>query len=533
MHAMPTNRRSHSIDVKMKKLVIPLVLLMVLVLSVYGQNETSDIPEKEALSKAINSAYMETRPLISPDGTTLYFCRKHHPENVNGEKDRQDIWFAQLLENGEWGIPVNLGKPLNNKDVNAIVSINHSGEVGIFVNSYEKLPKNATNVLVKAYKTGEGWSAPESVVIKNFSNKSIYADFYYSYEENVLLLAVEKVDDKELVGDQDLYISFPMADGNWGEPVNLGKIINTSRAEYAPFLGADGKSLFFVSEGHPGEGGSDIFYTKRLDDTWTRWSVPENLGQPVNSKDEETYFSVTSDFEEIYFESYKKRALNRNIFKAKLPERFKPAGEEETSTVAFTAPEKAEAESVANSAEIIASEEKPETESEIVENPVSPPPSLSIAADNLPSGRETGAASSLISDKILSEFEKVHVENGGNTVEYILLRNIYFDFNKAQIKEEYQAKLDKIHEILIQEPGLMLEIAGFADAVGGENINEKISQHRTESVANYLTEKGSLTSNRLLLHAYGEKYPLASNDDENEGRELNRRVKLKFVLPLQ
>ena len=511
--------------------MILLVLLMVVALSVYGQNVTSDPSEKEALSKAINSAYMETRPLISPDGTILYFCRKHHPENVNGEKDRQDIWFAQLLENDEWSLPVNLDKPLNNKDINAIVSINRSGEEGIFVNSYEKLPKNAANVLVKSYKTGEGWSAPESVTIKNFSNKSIYADFYYSYEENVLLLAIEKVDDKELVGDQDLYISFPTADGNWGDPVNLGNIINTNRAEYAPFLGADGKSLFFVSEGHPGEGGSDIFYAKRLDDTWTRWSVPENLGQPINSKDEETYFSVTSDFEVIYFESYKKRALNRNIFRAKLPERFKPTGEEEIPTVAFTAPEKAAVESVANSAEVIASEEEPEIESEIVEKPVSTLPTLTAA--NLPSGRETGAASSLISDKILSEFEKVHIENGGNTVEYILLRNIYFDFNKAQIREEYQAKLDKIHQILIEESGLILEIAGFADAVGGENINEKISQYRVESVAAYLTKKGNLSSNRLILHAYGEKYPLASNDDENEGRELNRRVELKFMLPLQ
>jgi outer membrane protein OmpA-like peptidoglycan-associated protein len=476
---------------------------------------------------------METRPLISADGTILYFCRKHYPENINGEKDNQDIWSAHLLENGEWSLPENLGKPINNKNINAVVSINYAGEEGIFVNSYEKLSKNATNVLAKAHKTNEGWTAPEALTIKNFSNKSIFADFYFSYEENVLLLAIQKVDDKSLVGDQDLYISFPLTNGQWGEPVNLGKVVNTSRAEYAPFLGADGKSLFFVSEGHPGEGGSDIFYTKRLDDTWTRWSEPENLGLPINSKEEETYFSVTSDFEEVYFESYKKRALNRNIFKAKLPERFKPREEETIPTVAFTAPKEADTAPIANSEEMMTPEEEPVAASEITEQPANNPPSFSTATPNLPPKKEVNVPSSSVANKILSEFEKVHVANGGNAVAYMLLQNIYFDFNQAQIKEGYHTKLDKIHEILAEEPALMLEITGYADAVGGENINDEISQRRSESVSDYLTQKGSISPDRLVIHAYGEKYPMASNDDENEGRELNRRVELKFVQPFQ
>jgi len=518
----------------MKNLIILLVLTSVIALNARGQSKSSELPKKEALSKAINSPYMETRPLISADGTTLYFCRKHHPENVNGEKDRQDIWVTHLLENGEWSIPKNVGEPLNNKGVNAVVSINDTGEEGIFINIYEKLPKNSPKVLAKAYKNDEGWSIPEPQKVKNYSNKSIYADFYYSYEENVLLLAIEKADDKELVGDQDLYISFPTMDGNWGEPVNLGNIINTSRSEYAPFLGTDGKSLFFVSEGHPGEGGGDIFYAKRLDDTWTRWSVPENLGQPINSKDEETYFSVTSDFEEIYFESYKKRALNRNIYKAKLPERFKPSEEEEVPVVAFTPTEKAESQPLANSAEVITEKAEPTIKSEMVESPVTTPPSLAMAANtNVNTKADVESTASPVANLILSEFEKVHIENDGSTVAYMLLANLYFDFNQARVRSEYQAKLDKVQAIMAREPGLMLEIAGFADAVGGESINEKISHKRAKSVASYLVNNSSVSNDRLILEAHGEKYPLASNDDEKEGRELNRRVELKFIQPAQ
>ncbi len=496
--------------------------------STFGQSNSPN-PEKVPLTKVINSAYIETRPLISADGTTLYFSRKHHPENINGEKDSQDIWVSHLLENGEWSPPENLGKPLNNKDINAVVSINRTGEEGIFVNSYEKLSKQATNVLAKSHKTDEGWTAPEALTIKNFSNKSIYADFYFSYEENVLLLAIQKVDDKALVGDQDLYVSFSTLDGNWGEPINLGKAVNTSRAEYAPFLGSDGKSLFFVSEGHSGEGGSDIFYTERLDDSWTQWSEPENLGSTINSKDEETYFSITSDFEKIYFESYKKRALNRNIFMAGLPERFKPT-EDEAPAIAFAPAEKATTEPIASGEEIMTRKDEP-APNETAESPVNTTPSFSTTRLSAPQ-KETKATSS-VGNKILTEFEKVHIANGGNAVAYMLVENIYFDFNQAQIKEEYQAKLDKIGEILAEEPGLSLEIAGFADGLGGEGINKEISEHRAKSVADYLIRQGNISPNQIVMHAFGEKYPIASNDDENEGRELNRRVELKFVQSLQ
>lgn len=543
----------------MKKLVLSLVLLLSADFYVHGQDEVSEPSEKEALPKVINSAYMEARPLISPDGTILYFCRRNYPENFNGESDRQDIWSSKRLESGEWSQPENLGEPLNNKGVNAIVSITSSSDTGYFVNSYQKMPKNATNVLAKAYKTDGGWSEPESITIERFSNRSVYADFYYSDQANVLLLAIEKVDDKELVGDQDLYVSFPTTSGKWGEPVNLGNVVNTNRADYAPFLGADGKSLFFVSEGHTGEGGSDIFYAKRLDDSWTQWSVPENLGQPINSKAEESYFSITSDFEEIYFESYKKRALNRDIYSAKLPDQFKPSLDETLPEVAIIPTENVETEPLANSAPINSTKEDPETENEFaaeqvtnnlveepeteipddnlveesepLENSINTSTSLLTKAENSPS--VTGTAAAAISDKILDEFERVHIENGNNLMEYIILPNIYFDFNKDEIKNEYQAKLDKVYNILSEEPSLVLEIMGFADAVGGENINEKISQQRAESVAKYLAEKGSIPIHRLVSQGLGEKYPLASNDDENEGRELNRRVELKFVLHLQ
>jgi outer membrane protein OmpA-like peptidoglycan-associated protein len=178
-------------------------------------------------------------------------------------------------------------------------------------------------------------------------------------------------------------------------------------------------------------------------------------------------------------------------------------------------------------------EEEPVAASEITEQPANNPPSFSTATPNLPPKKEVNVPSSSVANKILSEFEKVHVANGGNAVAYMLLQNIYFDFNQAQIKEGYHTKLDKIHEILAEEPALMLEITGYADAVGGENINDEISQRRSESVSDYLTQKGNISPDRLVIHAYGEKYPMASNDDENEGRELNRRVELKFVQPFQ
>ena len=134
-------------------------------------------------------------------------------------------------------------------------------------------------------------------------------------------MSVERDDSR---GDQDLYISFMDEFGNCQAPINLGNNINSLGADFAPFLAPDGESLFFASFGHKGIGGSDIYVSRRLDDTWTKWSNPVNLGPLVNSKDNEVYFSLTGDFRYLYLDRLNPMEDKRDIAVMMVPDEIRP-----------------------------------------------------------------------------------------------------------------------------------------------------------------------------------------------------------------
>ena len=269
-----------------------------------------------ALAPQVNSVFAEVRPMITADGKALFFCRRNHPDNVLREKDKQDIWVSTSEGDNQWKRPVNLGGTINSRNADAICSISPDGSEIIFLS--DKV--DPSRPLMKSVKQNNTWRDPEPIEIENFYNLNEYLDFYYSYEANVLLMAIECDDSR---GKQDLYVSFPKGKNKWSEPVNLGKEVNSPLSDFAPFLSADGKTLYFSSYGHEGKGGCDIFQTTRLDDTWKNWSKAKNLGPGINSPREESYFSITGDYKYIYFESYVKDGV-RDIFRADLPDYCKP-----------------------------------------------------------------------------------------------------------------------------------------------------------------------------------------------------------------
>lgn len=268
------------------------------------------------LAPQINSVFAEVRPFITSNGKELFFCRRNHPDNVLKQKDKQDIWMVSL-QGDQWGKPVNIGDKINSKNADAICSISPDGSEIVFIN--DKMDQNKP--LSKSVRQGNEWSEPEAMEIKNFYNLTPYIDFYFSYETNVLLMAIEREDSK---GEQDLYVSFRKEKNSWSEPQSLGPVINSAKSDFAPFLSSDGKTLYFSSYGHDGFGGCDIFQTTRLDNSWKNWSKPKNLGEGINSPREESYFSVSGDYKYIYFESYDLNKEVRDIFRADLPAADKP-----------------------------------------------------------------------------------------------------------------------------------------------------------------------------------------------------------------
>jgi len=298
------------------KLLFMVVVLINAPLQGSGQGN-DDFAQKRLLMEIISND-IEANPIISSDGRTLYFNRRYHPENFNGKEDVQDVWFSELQANGQWSEPVNLGDIINGPDFDAIYSLSPDGRMAIFHNSQRKKHRP---IAISRNLDDYGWERPLPVKIANYYNLNQYADFHHSFIQNVLILAVEREDSQ---GKQDLYLSFLQENGSYSEPQNLGPVVNTSESDFAPFLGHDNRSLFFASYGHDGMGGSDLYVSYRLDETWMNWTEPVNLGPYINTPGDETYISLTADFEYMYIDSHDPNGKNRNLYQIETPIKFNP-----------------------------------------------------------------------------------------------------------------------------------------------------------------------------------------------------------------
>jgi hypothetical protein len=284
--------------------------------------ETSSLKKEIVLSKDTSkSGVQDARPLISADGRHLFFGRRNNSKNVGGKTDPQDIWVATLDTLGKFSRISSLGKTINTVNGNGICSVNPDGNEIIITNDYFG---NKTTPIAKSKKTNGIWSNPQPVYIEDYYNKSPYVDFFISYQSKTLFFAADR---KGGLGDQDLFICLEGENGNWKKPIHLGAIINSKGAEYAPYLSADGKTLFFASTRNGGLGGSDIYASTRLDESWTNWSEPKNLGPVVNTEGDENYFSITADLKTILVESLAKDKVKRSIYKIEVTESNKLASD--------------------------------------------------------------------------------------------------------------------------------------------------------------------------------------------------------------
>ncbi|MCK5699529.1 MAG: PD40 domain-containing protein, partial [Cyclobacteriaceae bacterium] len=271
----------------------------------------------DRLSKTVNSVYNELKPLVTPDGKTLLFSRQYHPGNTGGEDDPEDIWFSQWDEkNGEWMEAINMGAPLNTIGPNYISSITPDGNTVIITlgNRYTRNGKMKAGVSVST-RTSEGWSKPVPFEIINGFNLHKRANYFLANNREVLLMSVEAA---PTFGSRDLYVSFLMEDGRWTEPRNLGSDVNTALEEASPFLAPDDKTLYFSSDGFTGYGKHDIYVSRRLDNTWTSWSEPENLGPLINSPKDDAFFNIPPTGEYGYF-SRNYTENNSDIYRFELP----------------------------------------------------------------------------------------------------------------------------------------------------------------------------------------------------------------------
>jgi OOP family OmpA-OmpF porin len=281
-----------------------------------GVQNIVSVPNAENLGPQINSQYAERLPIISPDGQTLYFARKYYPQNF-GEENNDDIWYATRQPDGSWSKALNIGAPLNNKEHNFVVACSPSGNTLYLANDYRASKKDGVSMTVRKGRT---WSQPKSLDIEDHYNNNEFVGYHVGVDGRTLLMSVER---KDGLGKRDLYVSFKQTSGKWSKPQSLGSGINTSDEETSVFLAADGKTIYFASNGRPNNlGGLDIYMSKRLDDTWRRWTTPKNLGKEFNTPNHDFNFTIPASGDYAYFSSGPIKSSN--LYRIKLPEELRP-----------------------------------------------------------------------------------------------------------------------------------------------------------------------------------------------------------------
>lgn len=240
------------------------------------------------LNESINSQFVELKPVMAPCGNRLYFSRLEYFDKITNCGKDEDIWYTDYnAATNSWSSPQRVTGEINNSGPNFVNSLSPKGDTLVLGNRYRRGKMLAG--LSYSVKVEGQWSAPQNITIRNDYNISDHANHYVSFQHHVIISAIERA---ETVGERDLYVSF-WDGGTATEPMNLGLVVNTDLEESSPYLSPDGKTLFFASKGHGGFGGYDIYMTTRLDDTWTTWSKPVNLGPAVNTANDEEHFSIT------------------------------------------------------------------------------------------------------------------------------------------------------------------------------------------------------------------------------------------------
>jgi outer membrane protein OmpA-like peptidoglycan-associated protein len=485
----------------------------------------------ENLGKAINSEFEEVFPIISTDGKTLYFCRKQHPDNI-GIRKEEDIWYSEMIEDSVthvlgWGKAQNIGAPLNNSFPNFVCGVLPDGNTMLVGNVY--LPNGSVTMGVSlSQKTTTGWGMPTRQVIQDYhvNNKPI-VNYSLASDGKTLLMALDR---STSIGGMDLFVSFMQGNGKWSPPLNLGRDINTAGDESTVFLAGDGMTLYFSSDGHNGYGSNDIFMSRRLDSTWTRWSEPQNLGPTINSSDWDAYFSLPASGEFAYFVSEKNSLGGSDIFRIVVPESLRPRPVVLISGRVLDARTKKPLggatiryESLTTGRELGVAHSDSLTGKFQISLPAGELYGFRAEAERYASINENIDLRALQKyQELKRDLRLVQLEKGQSVV----LNNIFFETGKWDLKSESDPELKRVVEMMQRNPSMKITIAGFTDNVGTKKNNIELSRKRAESVFLYLDALG-IDRKRVATKGFGTEKPIGTNDSE-EGRQQNRRV--EFII---
>ncbi|MCG8320171.1 MAG: OmpA family protein [Cytophagales bacterium] len=473
------------------------------------------------LPDKVNALSLQYFPVLTADQQSIIFTGR---KGLSANYD-EDLYISEKDENGEWSRPVSISDMINTSNNEGTCTISGDGRTLIFTSCLGRKGYGSCDLFI-SYKIGDEWTRPKNLgsgVNSRYweSQPSLSADGRTLYFVS---------DRPGGLGKRDIYVSYLKKDGIWSPPVNLSKPVNTKEDEVSPFIHANGQTLYFASDGHPGFGSFDLFYSELSDNVWQK---PKNLGYPINTYEEQVSLFVTSDGKRGYYS-------NENLSKR--------VGAK-SALYEFDMPQEIQVSHKSNfvKGRVIDSETREYLSARVELFDLLPNEMISSVTSDKVSGEylmviTEGKEYALYVNKTGYLFKSLAFDyQGASQLEPVsidiyldpiktgtatILNNLFFDFDKYELQEKSITELEKVRRFLEENPTVNIGIAGHTDNSGSASYNKELSVNRAKSVYRYLIKQG-IRENRLKFRGYGQEKPIAPNDTE-ENKQKNRRI--EFVI---
>jgi len=489
----------------------------------------------------MNDSIIRNCPVVSDDEKTIVFTEGNKNKfNIDidlmgegADYQTDSVYFSKEIDE-KWTKIQNITTVLSSKyDKMVPTSLNADG-----TELYLVIDKNDNgDIYVSKYYDGKWHKAKK--LNKHINTKHWESHASISADGKALYFTSDRPGG---YGGLDIYVSYKEDDGDWGPAINLGKTINTKYDEETPFILNDGKTLYFSSQGHYSMGGFDVFHSRKLSNG--RWTTPLNLGYPISTVGNDLFYLPKKNGEYAFF------ALNSN-------ERDLEGMEENDIYALKITPPKDQMTEIVVKGVITLQDNNPEFPNDIavyVVDTLSKDTVKTVEVNKEKGTYETilnaGAYELIYHAKGYKEENKVlfipeiytrseivinveliplEVEKG----KYYVIKSILFDYGKYDLRRDALIEIEKLYQLMKDNPSLYVEIIGHTDSWGSKKFNKRLSEKRARAVVEYLVSKG-ISPERFVARGMGEEQPIAINEntdgsDNPEGRQLNRRVEIKII----
>jgi outer membrane protein OmpA-like peptidoglycan-associated protein len=463
------------------------------------------------LGDSVNSSSSEYYPSVTVTDDALVFTRR------TGNA-REDFLLSAINSKDSFNKAAPLDGDINLEPRKGAITVSQDGDWLFFAADIAGAGLGDFDIYKSVY-TPTGWSEQENL------GDSINTDFWESSpaispDKRALYFSSTRPGG---YGGADLYVSYLKPNGRWTEAVNMGPTINTTGDEMAPFIHADNQTLYFTSDGLTGYGGSDLFVLKKLPNG--QWGIPENMGYPINTIENEGSLAVAADGYTAYYASDREDSRGGlDIYSFTLPTHARPF-----KTIYV----KGVVTDLISKKGLPANLELTDNASGTLINKVQTD-ELGHYFITLPEGKDYtftvnrkgylfySSAYALSGAAPDSTYVKNIALEPIKLASSFVFTQVLFDNNSFALLQASLPELNKLLQILEENPSMHILISGYTDNVGKASDNLILSTNRAKSIVNYLSGKGIATE-RLSYKGFGSDNPIATNETA-AGRALNRRT---------